>query len=401
MNDRSMTSNAGDGARAVRLPAKPAASAAREPQPWRAQADSPQDDAYRGSRFAEVRAAMFDNPYQRVWGASGEPPLPIYDVRLRDLLRGVLGGIRTHLFRQASARTVDSSADLRWGERKRGFRRIVHPMGVSLFGRWEITEPTEYSGYFARGSRGLIVGRYSVCCGESKRGEMRSLALAGKLFPTTDPEHPEPLVTASFLTQQDIGGDSTEFINDVELRNAPDTTAVRRGFGLATLALTGVVFAIVDKRPTIRQLYSIAELGKPADQPTHAPEFMRLRVAADQRRIAGAALDFRDEIMGQIYDRGDPTPRRTLRFEIDVSDEGEAHGPLLAQRRTIRNWRNIGSITFDAAVCSYNTDYVLHMHHPSWRADRNDPATATRVGRRRVRGGFWLTELLLGSKAPP
>jgi hypothetical protein len=35
-----------------------------------------QDRAYRGSLFAEVRKALFANPYQRVWGAAGEPPLP-------------------------------------------------------------------------------------------------------------------------------------------------------------------------------------------------------------------------------------------------------------------------------------------------------------------------------------
>jgi hypothetical protein len=39
-----------------------------------------EDRAYRGSRFSEVRAALFANPYQRIWGAASEPPIPIYDV---------------------------------------------------------------------------------------------------------------------------------------------------------------------------------------------------------------------------------------------------------------------------------------------------------------------------------
>jgi hypothetical protein len=368
--------------------------------PFQAQEFSAEDAAYTGSRFSQLRAALFAKGYQRLWGAPGEPALPMYDVRLSYLLRGALAGARRHLFRQAVARTVDSHADLRWGADQRGFRRIVHPMGVALFGRWEITEPSPYSGYFAKGARALIVGRYSVCCSEPRRGHIRSLSLAGKLYPTTDPNHAEPLRTANFVTQQDIGGESTEYINDVEFRNAPDTTGLRRRFEVATLFITGLVFAIVDKRPTIRQLYSVAELGKPGSVPTSAPEFMRLTVAADAPRVPGAALDFRDEVMAQIYDRGVAEPQRKLVFDIEVSDEGEAHGPLLMQRRDIRNWRRIGRISFDEACCSYNTDFVLHYNHPTWRADRNDPATATRKHREKVQGGHWLTEILLGSKAP-
>ena len=38
------------------------------------------------------------------------------------------------------------------------------------------------------------------------------------------------------------------------------------------LLITGVVFLILDQEPATRQLYEIAELGKPADQPTRTPE---------------------------------------------------------------------------------------------------------------------------------
>jgi hypothetical protein len=47
-------------------------------------------------------------------------------------------------------------------------------------------------------------------------------------------------------------------------------------------------------------------------------------------------------------------PLRPLTFNIDVTDEGETHGPPLRERRTFRNWRRIGTITFDRAVVSYN-----------------------------------------------
>ena len=335
------------------------------------------DLEYRGSRFAEVVGALFANPYQRVWGAIGEPPLPVREVTLRS----VAGAF----FRRASERIIDSRADLRWGPDGKGFRRLVHPNGVCLIGRWWILERTEYSGYFSEDSTGLVIARYSTCCTETRRGRMRSLSLAGKLFPTTDPNHVEPLRTASFITQEDIGGARHEYINDVELLNAPDTTASRRGGAVPTLLVTGLVFGRVDKEPTIRQLYPVAELGKPEGMPTRAPEFMRLRVAPNQPRIPGVDLDFRDEIMAQIFDRGDPVPKRTLTFSIEVTDQGKTTGPAVRQRRTFQNWRAIGALTFDNAVVSYNGDCVIHFNHPTWRDDRNDPKTATRIEGRKVR----------------
>lgn len=342
-----------------------------------------EDRAYRGSRFSEVRDAVFANPYQKVWGAGGEPPLPVYPVSLASVARGILPFGRPSIFRQAVERAVDSHADLRWGQDGKGFRRLLHPNGVCLTGLWDITEDSGYTGYFAKGSRALVVGRYSTCCTETRRGRTRSLSLVGKLYPTTDPEHAEPLRTASFFTQQDLGGDRTATINDAELRNAPDTRSWRRGTGIPVFLLEGVFFLLTDKKPSIRQLYQIAELGKPDNEPTRTPEFMRLRVASDQPRIAGENLDFRDEIMAQLYDRGDPVPKRRLVFHIEVTDDGATHGTPAFERRSFENWRRIGTLAFDRAVVSYNGDFVIHFNHPTWRDDRNDPSTATRVNERK------------------
>jgi hypothetical protein len=209
--------------------------------------------------------------------------------------------------------------------------------------------------------------------------------MVGKLFPTADPDHAAPLRTANFMTQDDIGGEDTEFINDIELRNAPNTTVARRGLGAPTLLHTGVTFEKVDQKPTIRQLYPIAELGKPAGTPTRAPQFMRLLFDAAQPRVEGDRLDFRDEVMAQIFDRGNPTPRRTLTFHIELTDDGETSGTQLEEKRTFRNWQRVGRLVFDNAVVSYNGDFVIHFSHPTWREDRNDPATATRIGGQKVR----------------
>lgn len=341
-----------------------------------------EDRGYRGSHFSVMQDALFENPYQRVWG-SPEQRMPIYNVTLYSFLSGMLPLGRSFIFRNAAERTLDSRADLRWGPDRKGFRRLVHPNGICLAGMWKITEATNYSGYFRKGSQGLIIGRYSTCCGETRRGHTRSLSMVGKLFPTVDPDHAEPLHTANFMTQQDIGGDTSRYINDVELRNAPNTTAWRRGLGLPILALTAKAFK-VDKNPSIRQLYQIAELGKPKDEPTRAPTFMRLLVASTQPRIHGEDLDFRDEIMAQIYDRGAAAPKRTLTFHIEVTDEGETHGPPIFERRTFKNWRPIGTITFDKAVASYNGDFIIHFHHPPWRDDQNDPTSTSRAAGRKT-----------------
>ena len=343
------------------------------------------DRSHGGSRFADVRDAIFANPYQPTWGGDPAVSLPVYEVTLSSVLRGALSFGRRHLFQQATARTVDSRADLRWGPDGRGFRRLLHPNGVCLTGRWEITADTEYSGYFRTGSQALLVGRYSTCCTETRRGHTRSLSLVGKLFPTTDADHREPLPTASFITQQDIAGDRTDYINDAELRNAPDVHAWRRGTGVPILLVTGLVFQRVDREPAQRQLYQIAELGKPAGEPTRSPNYMRLLVASEQPRVPGTALDFRDEVLAHIFDRGDPKPKRRLVFTIDVTDDGVARGPGFARRVTFGAWRRIGRLIFDNAVASYNGDFVLHFNHPTWRSDRNDPETATRVHGRKVR----------------
>ena len=97
-----------------------------------------------------------------------------------------------------------------------------------------------------------------------------------------------------------------------------------------------MALARADRMPSIRQLYEISELGKPAGEPTRTPEFLRFVVAPEQPRIPGEQLDFRDEMMAQIYDRGDPTPKRTLTFVIEVTDEGRTSGLPVRERRTFQ-----------------------------------------------------------------
>ena len=199
-------------------------------------------------------------------GGPDEPPLPVYEVTLARSLASLLSRKKPWWFQQASDRTVDSRADLRWAPTDTASRRILHPNGVCLTGMWEINSnsDTGYTGYFKAGSRARIVSRYSACCTETRRGRLRSLSLVGKLYPTTDKNHTEKLATANFIAQDDLGGSRSHDISEIEIRNAP-MYAVAPGYGIAGASGHGVrPRTRTDRNTTIRQLYEIAELGKPS-----------------------------------------------------------------------------------------------------------------------------------------
>jgi hypothetical protein len=343
-----------------------------------------EDRAYRGSRYADVRAALLANPYRP--GRCGETPgpLPLFKSTIANAWAGIFTA-HADLFKQASARSVDSRADLRWGPDGKGFRRIIAPNGICLCGTWEITVDTAFTGYFKKGARGLVIGRYSSDGSETRRGQRRSLSLAGKIYPTTDPDHANALIPASFVAQEDLGGMHTDAINDAELRNEPDVTAFRRGIHFLIMLRAGILFRRLDRMADIRQLHEIAELGKPAAEPTRTPRHMRLKMAPGQRRIDGDGLDFRDEIYAHLFTPGQAGPAGSIAFDISVSDAGQRRGLNTLRRVIVTDWQPIGRLTFTEAVASYNGDHVIHFHHPGWRDDRNDRATAIRKDELRVR----------------
>lgn len=353
-----------------------------------------EDRDYQGSRFREVKAAVFANPYQKVWGAPGEPPLPYYETTNKSVYSGLLPGGEPPQFTQAAIRAVDSGADLRWGEDGKGFRRFVRPNGVCVTGVWEIAEENPYSGYFRKGQKGLVIARISAGVTKTLRGTRRSYGMALKLYPTVDENHPDLLRTANVFLADDLGGATGTHVSAVTLANAPQVTGWNRGTELPILLREGVVFEKIDRMGTIRQVYPIAELGKapggPTEptEPTRAPEFLRLQVSPGHPVIDEE--DVRNEVLAHLFDKGDPAPKRTLTFEIAVSDTGKKSGNALlprGQRRTITGWQTIGKVTFNDGVASYNGDFVIHFRHPSWREDRNDPGTAVRQDGKKVR---WL-----------
>ncbi len=178
-----------------------------EPEYFGAEQVTEKDRAHRGSRFAEVRDAVFANPVPE--GLGRRRRAGVADLRSHARRRPAGGGAIQPVvpLSPGSRQSCRFPCRFALGADRKGFRRIIHPNGICLTGLWEISEPTPYSGYFRKDSRALLVPRYSTCCRETRRGRTRSLSMVGKLFPTTDPNHGEPLHAASFITQQDLRGD--------------------------------------------------------------------------------------------------------------------------------------------------------------------------------------------------
>ena len=345
-----------------------------------------EDKDYRGSRFSDVKAAIFANPYQKVWGDPNEPPLPNYKTTNKSVYAGTLPGGQPPQFKLASIRALDSAADLRWGEDRKGFRRLLRPNGVCVTGVWEITEDNPYSGYFKKGSQGLVIARISAGVTMTLRGIRRAYGIVLKLYPTADENHENLLQTANVFLADDLGGTTASHITEVELTNAPHVTGFNRGNEIPVLLKEGVIFELVDRMSTTRQVYPIAELEKSLDVQTNSPEFMRLKVSSGHRVIDEE--DVRNEVLAHIFDKGNPKPQRTLSFNISVSDTGKKSGfPLFpkGQRQTITNWQTIGKVNFNNGVASYNGDFVIHFRHPTWRKDRNDRHTSVRKDGKKVR----------------
>lgn len=345
-----------------------------------------EDQDYQGSRFSEVKAALFANPYQKVWGAPDEPPLPNYKTTNRSVYAGILPGGLPPQFTLAAIRALESPADLRWGEDGRGFRRLLRPNGVCALGTWQINEDNPYTGYFKKGSQGLAVARISAGVTKTPGGVRHSYGLFLKIFPTLDENHKELLPTANVIFADDLGGTTAVRLNGAALTNAPQVTGLNRGNELPILLQEGLLFMLLDLMPSVRQVYPIAELGKPADAPTRAPEFMRLQL--EPGVPASGENDVRDEVMGYLFDKGNPVPQRSLNFDISVSDTGKRTGFALlpkGERQTVTGWQTIGKASFNNAVVSYNGDFVIHFRHPLWRNDRNNPDSVLRKGGKRVR----------------
>ena len=287
--------------------------------------------SYQGSTFKEVRDQVFSDPYS---------VLPQNKVTLGSFFHGL-----TNVLAKAALRTLDDPTDI-----IPYFRKLVHPNGVALFGTWNITEKSPYTGYFSQGSKALIAVRCSVALSRTTRGHYRGFGFAGKLFPTTDPL--KRVKTADFFAIDVFAGTKAAHFTDVELTNDVPT-----GFNIDTVLnfASGLVavltFRRADGNNNFRQLYPISELGLPEGATAVTPRWIMIRAWPGSGQ--SEKPDFRDELMVQNY------VNKTLRFEIWV-----ANALLPSGKRDVKQ---IGYIDLTESVASESCDHRLSFHHPRLR----------------------------------
>ncbi len=296
------------------------------------------ETSYKGSRFSDTWSTVLEGPYQN---------LPQEKVTVRSFMSGVLNNLQ-----KASERTLATGDDT-----LPYFQKLLHPNGICMAGTWNITEPSRYSGYFKQGSQGLIILRGSAALSQINRGEKRSFGLAGKIYPTIDPNHQKPLKTANFFTIDNLAGTYSKNFLDSPMTN--DITSI--GFGLDNLSQLGILnaannaFSAAEKTLnrvlSVRQLYQVSELGEQDPKSAITPLWLKVAGRPETRSLN---KDFRDDIR---------VPLRTgiLYFDIFVSSEGN-----LGKDKV---WQKIGYIAVDQESTSEGCDHRLHFQHPGWRND--------------------------------
>lgn len=269
---------------------------------------------YRGTSFQELRNAIWSDPYSK---------LPYY------ISWGPLKPIR---FFNHSSRNLSDQRDL-----LPYFDKLIHANGICLSGVWEITEASPYSGYFARGAKGLVIVRASVAGLTTSANTRRAFGIAGKIFPTLDPQ--QTVYPANFVTVSHLSGVRSASVLDIDVTNSPTV-------GLDPLAnfVNRVVFRLMDTRPGFRQLHPISTLGLAAGDLVRTPDLMMLKVDQDFPRVA--QKDFREELHVRHY------PGGQIVFRILVRDQAD------------QAWSTLGTLTLTEDVVSETGDKRLHFWIP-------------------------------------
>jgi hypothetical protein len=270
--------------------------------------------AYDGSTFNSVKSVAFSGPYDT---------LPKH--------RGL--GPKTFLrFLNDSARNLIDRRDV-----LPRFDKLIHANGISFTGVWRIDADSPYTGYFAKGSEGLVLARGSVAGPQIQAGDRRSYGIAAKVFPTMDPD--EKVEPGNFVTVSKLSGDRIANITDYAPTNAPTI-----GLDPAANFINRVLFRLMDTRPGWRQLYPVSTLGVAEDAEVRTPDLLKLEVADGTPRVF--ASDFRDELRLERY------PGRKLVYTINVKAWDDAE------------WSRIGSIEFDDYAIAEGGDKRIHFWIP-------------------------------------
>jgi len=278
--------------------------------------------------------------FQELWAKVASSPLETLPQNRVSF--GSLYNSSENIVLNDAQRTIRDTSDI-----LEPFDKLAHPNGICLNGIWSIDKENIYSGYFKKGSKGLVIARASTALSNTKAGASRAFGFAGKIFPTTDPTL-KPSVRANFFLIEDLGGTDAKHFADVALSNEPSITpTLEVATNLLYVLKITRAFALADKNPTIRQLYEISELGEAKNQKIITPKWMKIEVQGAKRYDK---IDFRDELK-------EATDNRLL-FNIFVANKSVGES---------KNWQEIGIMSFEKSVVSKTCDHQLHFHHPKWR----------------------------------
>jgi hypothetical protein len=269
---------------------------------------------YSGASFNQVRDTVWSDPY---------PDLPYHLA---------LGPLKPITFFNHSSRNLSDRRDL-----LPRFDKLIHANGICHSGVWEITKDSPYTGYFATGSKGLVIARLSVAGLTVSRGTRRAFGIAGKIFPTMD--RAAIVYPGNFVTVSHLSGVRTKHIVDIEVTNRPT-------IGLDPFAniVNRIIFRLMDTRPGFRQLHPISTLGVRYGRPVRTPDLMLLKIAEGTPRVD--AKDFREELRVQRY------PGGKIVFVIFVRNFSDSA------------WNELGTLTLTDDVISESGDKRLHFWIP-------------------------------------
>lgn len=226
--------------------------------------------------------------------------------------------------------------------------KLLHANGVCLIGKWQATEESPYSGLFKKGTEALFIGRASVTMSGTTYNEKRGFALAGKIFPTLDPQ--ENVTTANFFSIEVLLGLKNQYFIDSQLTNEPEA-----GFDLSLIGLglkIGTIFSFADKSPGFRPLYPISETALNPNEKVRTPKWFR--ITTQNPTVKNQEADFRNEIIQTINDNNE------IVFNVEVSHRGN-------DRTDDSIWSKAGEIHIHQAVVSYGCDRRLHFPHPKMK----------------------------------
>ena len=247
---------------------------------------------------------------------------------------------------------MDSQADLRWGADGKGLRRILAPNGICVLGTWEITSDNPYTGYYQKGAKGLTIGRFSSDGNETKRGQRRSISLGMKIYPTMDPNHPTPLIPASVIAQEDLGGMRTGVHQRRRAReHAERAQPIGAGFTCSIMLRAGPHFFRArqgGRRPPASRARRARQARERADQ---RPDHMMFKMAQGQRRVEGQRSRFpRRDLRATCSIR--ETQRRPAPWTSTSSCRTRAAGRAFQglSRVTVNDWQRIGTLRFTEAI---------------------------------------------------